>query len=136
MRRSVTPSDQLGGGRLPRCLRPISLRTTGTDPDPRFSFANERTFLAWNRTGLALVGAGLVVHQFVTTGPRGSRTALSVLLILLGTIVSAGSYHHWYRCERALRRGQPLPDSRLLLLVLSSGIALVGAATVTIIVGA
>jgi uncharacterized membrane protein YidH (DUF202 family) len=24
----------------------------GDEPDPRFSFANERTFLAWNRTAL------------------------------------------------------------------------------------
>ena len=37
------------------------LREEGTEPDPRFTFANERTYLAWNRTGLALVGGGLAL---------------------------------------------------------------------------
>ncbi|MET1000460.1 MAG: DUF202 domain-containing protein, partial [Acidimicrobiia bacterium] len=37
------------------------LREVGRDPDPRFSYANERTFLAWNRTALALIAAGLAV---------------------------------------------------------------------------
>jgi putative membrane protein len=41
----------------------------GTEPDPRFSFANERTFLAWSRTALALVVAGLAVTQLLLPFP-------------------------------------------------------------------
>ncbi|MBV9808904.1 MAG: DUF202 domain-containing protein, partial [Solirubrobacterales bacterium] len=41
------------------------LEQTGSDPDPRFTFANERTFLAWNRTALALIAAGLAAAQFL-----------------------------------------------------------------------
>ena len=41
---------------------PRSVFDGGEDPDPRFSLANERTFLAWLRTGLALVVAGLAVE--------------------------------------------------------------------------
>jgi hypothetical protein len=37
----------------------------GTEPDPRYTFANERTFLAWSRTALALVVAGLGVVQLL-----------------------------------------------------------------------
>jgi hypothetical protein len=38
-------------------------------PDPRLTFANERTFLAWNRTALALVAGGLAAAQYLTVGP-------------------------------------------------------------------
>jgi Predicted membrane protein len=48
----------------------------GTEPDPRFTFANERTFLAWSRTALALVVAGLGVVQCCRRFPasRGAGT--------------------------------------------------------------
>ena len=47
-----------------------SLRDVGEDPDPRFTFANERTFLAWNRTALALIGGGLAAGQLLSSTPR------------------------------------------------------------------
>ncbi|MGB6454192.1 MAG: DUF202 domain-containing protein, partial [Streptosporangiaceae bacterium] len=34
-----------------------------TEPDARFTLANQRTFLAWSRTALALVAAGLGIVQ-------------------------------------------------------------------------
>ena len=37
----------------------------GEEPDPRFSYANERTFLAWNRTALALISVGLAVTNLL-----------------------------------------------------------------------
>ena len=40
---------------------PASVYGAGHEPDPRFSLANERTLLAWIRTALALVGAGVVI---------------------------------------------------------------------------
>ena len=47
-------SDEAGQRRWPAWVYGV-----GDDPDPRFSLANERTFLAWIRTGLAFVTAGL-----------------------------------------------------------------------------
>ena len=41
----------------------------GREPDPRFTFANERTFLAWSRTALALVVAGLGIVQLLPPFP-------------------------------------------------------------------
>src|SRR3954462_10286719 len=52
----------------------------GAAPDPRFTFANERTFLAWIRTSLALIAGGLGVDAFAHDLPAWSRTALASVL--------------------------------------------------------
>jgi hypothetical protein len=36
-----------------------------TEPDYRFTYANERTFLAWVRTSVALIGVGVAAVQFL-----------------------------------------------------------------------
>ena len=46
-------------------ISPARVHEEGVTPDYRFSLANERTFLAWLRTGLALVGGGFAVDQFL-----------------------------------------------------------------------
>ncbi len=61
---------------------PRSVFGVGTEPDPRFTFANERTFLAWIRTALALLAAGISLDTFVTKFPEALRTAVSILLVL------------------------------------------------------
>src|SRR3954466_2653843 len=89
---------------------PSALRAVGQTPDYRFSLANERTFLAWLRTGLALVGGGLAVAQFLRQG--WLRDVLAVALLLLGAAVAVRAVDHWARSERAMRLGEPLPPSR------------------------
>ena len=78
--------------------------------------ANERTFLAWNRTALALVAAGLAVEQFLETG-RTTRLALAIPLIVLGAVVAGSSYSRWRANQAAMERGEPLPPSRMPLFV-------------------
>ena len=87
----------------------------GTEPDARFTLANERTFLAWNRTALALVVAGLGIVQLLPPFPRvpWGRHVLGVPLIVLGAIVSATAYLEWRRTQTALRRSEPMPQSVL-----------------------
>src|SRR5437763_9474978 len=87
-----------------------------TPPDARFTMANERTFLAWNRTALALIGGGLAVEQFLDTG-RTARLALAIPLILLGAVVAASSYSRWRANEDAMARGSALPPSRMPLVI-------------------
>jgi len=71
----------------------------GTEPDPRFTFANERTFLAWSRTALALVVAGLGVVQLLPPFPGvpWGRHVLGVPLIVFGAVVAVAAYSEWVR---------------------------------------
>lgn len=86
-----------------------------TEPDARFTFANERTFLAWHRTALALVVAGLAIVQLLPPFPNVplGRHLLAIPLIVLGGGLSIGSHVEWTRRQRALRRGEPMPRSVL-----------------------
>ena len=82
--------------------------------DPRFLLANERTFLAWGRTSLALVAAGLAVTQLLDQfGLPGGRQLLGVPLILLGGLIAWLSHCRSNQIEHALRHGLTLPSHHL-----------------------
>jgi putative membrane protein len=105
----------------------------GHDPDPRFTLANERTFLAWNRTAIALIGGGLAAGQLLDFGSRAARLAVALPPIVLGLLLAVTSYRRWAANERALRLDQPLPTTgppRLL----AAGIGLVGVVVLVVAV--
>ena len=105
---------------LRRRRHPAGWRTEGEDPDERFSLANERTFLAWNRTALGLITAGLAITQLLPNlAVPGGRRIIGLPLIALGTVVAYLSYSEWVADERALRLRASMPASRLPLLVSS-----------------
>lgn len=82
----------------------------GVEPDPRFTLANERTFLAWIRTSLAFLAGGIALEAFTAqafTSPL--RTVLAVLVIGIGLLIAAGAGFRWIRVERSMRTGNPLP---------------------------
>jgi putative membrane protein len=111
---------------------PGRLREEGATPDYRFSLANERTFLAWIRTALALVGGGFAVDQFLPDLRWGVRVGLALALLLVGAACALRAVNHWVRCERAMRRGEDLPASRFPV-VLSLGVGLVAVAMVVVV---
>ncbi|CAL9399610.1 Inner membrane protein YidH [Streptomyces sp. enrichment culture] len=106
---------------------PEEVREEGATPDYRFSLANERTFLAWLRTALALIGGGFAVDQFLPDLSRGWRVGLALALLAAGVLCSLRAVNHWVRCERAMRRNEDLPVSRFpaLLSVVVAVVALV-----------
>jgi putative membrane protein len=83
----------------------------GTEPDVRFSFANERTFLAWIRTALALLAAGVALDAVPLTIPEALQTTLAAVFVLLGLGCAVASWVRWARAERAMRQRRPLPSS-------------------------
>jgi len=108
------------------------------EPDARFTFANERTFLAWSRTALALVTAGLAIVQLLPPFPDvpWGRRVIGTPLILLGSAVVIISYREWTVKQRALRRGEPISRSQLPW-ILAVTIAVIGliAVAVTLLSG-
>lgn len=95
---------------------PRRLYSVGTEPDPRFTLANERTFLAWLRTSLALMAGGVGIEALNVVVP-GDRTplqsVLAIVLLLAGVLCSAGAFGRWVATERALRTGETLPVPKL-----------------------
>jgi putative membrane protein len=108
-------------------------RQVGRDPDARFTLANERTFLAWNRTALALIGGGLAAGQLLDFDSRTARLLVGLPPILLGLVLALTSYRRWEANERALRLDEPLPGAGPPWL-LSVGIALVGLIVLVVLV--
>lgn len=99
-------------------MRDQPLHEVGVDPDYRFTFANERTFLSWMRTSLALVAAGVAVIQLLPeVGEEVESYVIGVPLIGLGIVLPILSYRRWHDNERAMRLGAPLPRTRLLQVV-------------------
>ncbi len=98
---------------------PPRVYAVGSEPDPRFTFANERTFLAWIRTGLGFLAAGVAIAAVARFGSvLGLEVRIaSIVLILCGLACGVGSFSRWIRNERALRLNQPLPSSPLLLVL-------------------
>jgi putative membrane protein len=89
----------------------------GEEPDPRFSLANERTFLAWIRTSLALLAGGVALEALELPLDPRLRLAASVVLLALALLVPLAGWWHWGDTERAMRTGRPLPSAPLTAVV-------------------
>lgn len=104
------------------------------EPDYRFTLANERTFLAWIRTALALIAGGIAVVQFVPSfGIPGVRHGLSVALTAGGGVLAALAVRRWQRVQAAMRRDDDLPRTHIPAL-LGGAIFLVTLAVLVILV--
>ncbi|WP_142121029.1 YidH family protein [Rarobacter faecitabidus] len=97
----------------------------GEDPDPRFTLANERTFLAWARTALALIAGGVALETIELPMPPGLQFAAALVLLILGVVAAALAFAGWMRRERAMRLGEPLPGT-FALVMLAGGIVVAG----------
>jgi putative membrane protein len=105
----------------------------GEEPDPRFTLANERTFLAWIRTSLALLAGGLGIEAFaIEVFPGPWRKVLAILLVVIGMLISAGAAVRWAGVELSMRKGRPLPLPTIVPFLALAGAT--AAAVVTILI--
>ena len=115
-------------------MREPKWRQVGDDPDYRFSLANERTFLAWIRTALALLAGGVLLEQFSTKlAPHVVVVALALVLGVLAASLSAMAYFRWRANEIAMRQGARLPGTRAISLI-AVGVLLVATAISVLLV--
>ncbi len=86
--------------------------------------ANERTLLAWSRTGIAIIALGFVVARFgllirelAQSGAPSAAPAASgvigIALTIFGAIITALSLARYLQIERGIERGQPQVETRL-----------------------
>lgn len=114
---------------MPESRFPRSVYGVGDEPDPRFSLANERTFLAWIRTALALVALGVAIEALAAPIHPPLRLIAALLFIVMGLVAAGYAWISWRRTERALRLAQALPGLAIGA-VLVAGVALAIAAIV------
>jgi putative membrane protein len=96
-----------------------------SEPDYRFTLANERTFLAWQRTALGLIASGVALEEFARLSlPNALTHVLAVGAVSLGALLAVLGLLSWSRTQRAMREGRPLAVPRAIP-VLAVGLALV-----------
>ena len=78
-------------------LQPCQVPPVGRrQPDTQAEPANERTYLAWLRTGLALVAAGVAAERILPAeGIIWAMQLIGVTLILAGVVTAALARHRW-----------------------------------------
>ncbi len=111
---------------------PEDPRRVGEEPDYRFTLANERTFLAWIRTALALAAGGLGSISLLED--YGGSQVLGIALLALSFLTAASAYRRWAHSERSMRLGVPLPGSRLpMMMAIGTALVAVVAAVMLIV---
>ena len=105
-------------------------------PDTRAELANERTYLAWLRTGLALMAVGVAAERVLPAeGIIWARQLIGVSLILAGVLTAGLARWRWQRVDRAVRAGDPIPRPNLGYLV-TAAMVLYGLATIVLLLRA
>ena len=99
---------------------PSSVYGIGTEPDPRFTLANERTFLAWIRSAIALIAIGVAINELGIGKNDILRAVVVISLVAAGVILAVFSFVRWMNIERAMRESKPLPS-----LISGLGLALI-----------
>jgi putative membrane protein len=82
------------------------------DIDYRFSLANERTFLAWIGTALAVVAGGIAAAKALSFHHEVWRWTVAGPPTVAGVLLAAEATVRWKTYEHAMRAGTRLPVGR------------------------
>jgi putative membrane protein len=96
---------------------PGGARPAVRDPESRARthLANERTFLAWLRTGVSLIALGLAADQFLTDHPvpyLPLTPFLSAFLVVGGVLLTVAGAGQYRRGREQIEAGTYRPDAR------------------------
>ena len=115
--RSPSDTGAEGSPTPPRRERPRTESRTDRDPlrkrvrpDYRYSLANERTFLAWTRTGIAFIAGGVAVEQFAQLSLSWVTQVVGIIGIALGALSAWLGYANFRRAQDAMEQDLPLPS--------------------------
>lgn len=108
---------------------PASVYRDGEEPDPRFSLANERTFLAWLRTALAMYAGAFALEALPIPAEPVWRIAAALVFMVLGTLAAVQAWLGWRATEISLRHGTPLPGLAV------GGVLVVGVVLAAVLLG-
>ena len=115
-------------------ILPPDPRGMGDEPDYRFTLANERTFLAWIRTALALAAGGLAAVGLLEDFAGGEL--LGIGLLALSFVTAASAYRRWALNEQSMRLNAPLPPSRLpMMMAIGTAVVAIVAAVMLVVDG-
>lgn len=106
---SFLDSTKSSDARRPDRRFPRSVYSIGAEPDPRYSLANERTFLAWLQTSIGLIAAGVALEALAAPVQPGLRLAASIILIVAGIIVPAQAWWGWVGPSEPCDSDTPFP---------------------------
>jgi putative membrane protein len=76
------------------------------EPDARFTLANERTLLAYQRSAIGLMAAAIAVAHFF--GDDALVIVLALVLLATGAFAAVGGYLRYRQVDEALREGRPI----------------------------
>lgn len=101
-------------------------------PDIRFLLANERTFLAWQRTAVGLVAAALAVLHLVEPSP--TMRVLAFVLLACSVLAVVGGWARHRRADRAIRAGEELSTNAMIDVFAAMVLVAVAVVVVSVVV--
>jgi inner membrane protein YidH len=116
----------------PGTRSPRAVFDAGGEPDPLYTLANERTYLAWLRLSVTLLAAAVAVDRLFLERPRNGSEVIALGLVSIAVGACGLGVRRWWVTERALRLRRPLPGFGAPLLGVLA-VLLVGAGTVFLI---
>lgn len=102
----------------------------GPGADPRYTLANERTFLAWTRTALGLLAAAAGLLAIDLPWPQWAVQGIASLLAIVAGISACNAWIRWRRVQEAIVHDRPIPESRAHVLLALTVAAVAGAVVV------